>query len=205
MEISLNPSHRNPRAIWCRLDELTEPSPDVPDFYEELGEKLITFAGTAGIPSKKLEAVRAQLPTLATQMSQNLTQAAVREFIKHTAAVFFASTKTMSETTDIPIQDLRDAWLNLAAHGTPPASEIAGRVLPAWSVSLDAWLDRLTKVYLRDYSRRNAHFKLAIAPYGGGKTHFLLRLRHWRDSGELGDMLPPVQGQRLARRLVRPL
>lgn len=77
---------RNPRAIWCRLDELTEPSPDVPDFYEELGEKLITFAGTAGIPSKKLEAVRAQLPTLATQMSQNLTQAAVREFIKRTAA-----------------------------------------------------------------------------------------------------------------------
>lgn len=80
----------------------------------------------------------------------------------------------MSETTDIPIQDLRDAWVNLAAHGTPPASEIAGRVLPAWSVGLDAWLDRLTKVYLRDYSRRNAHFKLAIAPYGGGKTHFLL-------------------------------
>lgn len=77
---------RNPRAIWCRLDELTEPSPDVPAFYEELGEKLIAFAGTAGIPSKRLEAVRAQLSTVATQMSQNLTQAAVREFIKRMAS-----------------------------------------------------------------------------------------------------------------------
>jgi hypothetical protein len=80
----------------------------------------------------------------------------------------------MYETKDIPIEDLRDAWVNLAAHGTPPASEIAARVLPAWSVGLDVWLDRLTKVYLRDYCRRNAHFKLAVAPYGGGKTHFLL-------------------------------
>jgi hypothetical protein len=41
-------------------------------------------------------------------------------------------------------------------------------------VGLDVWLDRLTKVYLRDYCRRNAHFKQAVAPYGGGKTHFLL-------------------------------
>jgi hypothetical protein len=72
--------------------------------------------------------------------------------------------------------DLRDAWKNLASYGTPPASEIAGRVLPAWSVGLDRWLDRLTKEYLRDYCRRNSHFKLALAPYGGGKTHFLLSL-----------------------------
>jgi hypothetical protein len=43
-------------------------------------------------------------------------------------------------------------------------------------VGLDAWLDRLTKEYLRDYCRRNSHFKLALAPYGGGKTHFLLSL-----------------------------
>jgi hypothetical protein len=72
--------------------------------------------------------------------------------------------------------DLRDAWRNLASYGTPPASEIAGRVLPAWSVGLDSWLERLAKAYLRDYCRRNSHFKLALAPYGGGKTHFLLSL-----------------------------
>jgi hypothetical protein len=82
------------------------------------------------------------------------------------------------ETTPDPSlnDDLRDAWKNLASYGTPPASEIAGRVLPAWSVGLDRWLDRLTKEYLRDYCRRNSHFKLALAPYGGGKTHFLLTL-----------------------------
>jgi len=77
---------RNSRAIWCRLDELTEPSPDVPEFYQELGEKIINFAGTAGISSKRLEAIRTQLPSVATQMSQNLAQAAVREFIKRTAS-----------------------------------------------------------------------------------------------------------------------
>ena len=82
----------------------------------------------------------------------------------------------MAETLDIPVVDLRDAWRNLASFGTPPASEIAGRVLPAWSVGLDGWLDRLTKEYLRDFCRRNSHFKLALAPYGGGKTHFLLAL-----------------------------
>jgi len=77
---------RNPRAIWCRLDELTEPAPDVPEFYEELGEKLMVFAGMAGIPSERLDLVRGQLPSLAIKMSQNLTQAAVREFIKRTAS-----------------------------------------------------------------------------------------------------------------------
>jgi hypothetical protein len=82
----------------------------------------------------------------------------------------------MSDTPEIPITDLRDAWRNLASYGTPPASEIAGRVLPAWSVGLDAWLNRLTKEFLRDYCRRNSHFKLVLAPYGGGKTHFLLSL-----------------------------
>lgn len=80
----------------------------------------------------------------------------------------------MSDTPEIQMTELRDAWKGLASNGTPPSSDVAGRVLPAWSVGLDAWLDRLTNAYLRDYCRRNAHFKLAVAPYGGGKTHFLL-------------------------------
>lgn len=82
----------------------------------------------------------------------------------------------MSENDEIAIDDLRDAWTSLASNGTPPASEISSRVLPAWSFGLDAWLDRLSAAYLRDYCRRNSHFKLAVAPYGGGKTHFLLTL-----------------------------
>jgi len=82
----------------------------------------------------------------------------------------------MADTTEIPAVDLRDAWRALASYGTPPAAEIAGRVLPAWSVRLDGWLERLTKEFLRDYCRRNSHFKVALAQYGGGKTHFLLAL-----------------------------
>jgi hypothetical protein len=82
----------------------------------------------------------------------------------------------MADTTDIPVVDLRDAWTILASYGTPPAAEIAGRVLPAWSVRIDGWLERLSKKFLQDYCRRNSHFKLAVAPYGGGKTHFLLAL-----------------------------
>ncbi len=82
----------------------------------------------------------------------------------------------MPDLNEIPIDDLRDAWRTLAAHGTPPASAIAARVLPAWSVGLDGWLDRIANAQLRDFCRRNSHFKLAVAPYGGGKTHFLLAL-----------------------------
>lgn len=82
----------------------------------------------------------------------------------------------MPDLNDIQLDDLRDSWRTLAAHGTPPASAIAGRVLPAWSVGLGGWLDRIANAQLRDFCRRNSHFKLAVAPYGGGKTHFLLAL-----------------------------
>jgi hypothetical protein len=80
----------------------------------------------------------------------------------------------MPSLNDIPAEHLRDAWVSLAAYGTPPAPEVAAEVLPVWSVGLDDWLERLSKTFLRDYCRRNTHWKLAIAPYGGGKTHFLL-------------------------------
>lgn len=82
----------------------------------------------------------------------------------------------MQSLNDIPAEHLRDAWVSLAAYGTPPAPEVAAEVLPIWSVGLDDWLERLSKTFLRDYCRRNTHWKLAIAPYGGGKTHFLLAL-----------------------------
>lgn len=74
-------------------------------------------------------------------------------------------------------EDLRDAWRSLSANGTPPEPELAGRVLPSWSVCIDDWIDRLTESYLRDYSRRYSHYKLVVAQYGGGKSHFLLAMR----------------------------
>ena len=83
---------RNPRAIWCRLDELTDPSPDVPGFYLELGEKLLALGNDAGIPARRLEMARAQLPDLARKMSENLSQAAVRDFIKREASEMMRKT-----------------------------------------------------------------------------------------------------------------
>lgn len=76
----------NPRAVWCRLDELTDPAPSQPEFYVELGEKLIALGREAAIPSDRLDLVKSQLPELAQQMSLDLKHAAVREFTKRIAA-----------------------------------------------------------------------------------------------------------------------
>lgn len=76
----------NPRAIWCRLDELTDPNPDSSKFFEHLGEKLVQLAQDAGLPEKRWISVSGQLAWRAEKMAQNLTQSAVREFVKTTAA-----------------------------------------------------------------------------------------------------------------------
>lgn len=70
----------------------------------------------------------------------------------------------------------RDLWASLAEHGRPEVQ--AAEAIPIYTVGIDPWIERLTKTYLQDLSRRHAHFKLVLAPYGGGKTHFLLSLRN---------------------------
>lgn len=81
-------------------------------------------------------------------------------------------------------QDTRTAWKSLSSTGTPPSPDISARVLPEWSVGIDEWQDRLVSSYLRDYCSAsedqesgNSEFKLVIAEYGGGKTHFLHAFR----------------------------
>jgi|GEM_PF-1331838 len=76
------------------------------------------------------------------------------------------------------------AWRSLSSTGTPPSPEVSAKVLPEWSVGIDEWQDRLVKTYLRDFCvggedgrRGNSHFKLVVAGYGGGKTHFLHAFR----------------------------
>lgn len=76
---------RNPRAIWCRLDELTQPGPDQAGFYIDLGNKLATLAEEGRVSAKRVEAVRAGLPAAAQRASQSISQGAVRAFIKRTA------------------------------------------------------------------------------------------------------------------------
>ena len=68
-------------------------------------------------------------------------------------------------------------WAMLGAEGKAPTELTqASHVLPSYSVGIDPWIDRLARLYFRDLCRRAAHFKLVLAPYGGGKTHFLLTL-----------------------------
>lgn len=76
---------RNPRAVWCRLDELTEPSPAMREFFTTLGEKLIALGREAGVTEGRLHAARQALAGLSDEMSHNITQGAVRQFIKRMA------------------------------------------------------------------------------------------------------------------------
>ena len=68
-------------------------------------------------------------------------------------------------------------WAMLGAEGKAPTELTqASHVLPSYSVGIEPWIDRLARLYLRTLCRGAAHFKLVLAPYGGGKTHFLLTL-----------------------------
>jgi len=74
-------------------------------------------------------------------------------------------------------ESARDLWARLATEGKPPVDPIlAAEILPVYTVALDSWIGRISRAYFEDLSRRQAHYKLVLAPYGGGKTHFLLAL-----------------------------
>ena len=68
-------------------------------------------------------------------------------------------------------------WAVLGTEGKAPTELCSAAVtLPSYSVGIEAWLDRLAVRYLNDLCQEGSHFKLVIAPYGGGKTHFLMAL-----------------------------
>lgn len=73
--------------------------------------------------------------------------------------------------------EARQIWALLGAQGKAP-TEItrAARVLPDYTAGIQPWIDRLAERYLRGLCREDAHYKLVLAPYGGGKTHFLFSL-----------------------------
>ncbi len=68
-------------------------------------------------------------------------------------------------------------WATLGEEGKAPTELTqASHVLPSYSVGIEPWIDRLARRYFQVLCRNAAHFKLVLAPYGGGKTHFLLTL-----------------------------
>jgi len=78
---------------------------------------------------------------------------------------------------DINSQRALDIWARLGEEGKAPSElTYAAEVLPLYTVAIDPWIERLVQTYLQGLAQRHAHFKLVIAPYGGGKTHFLMAL-----------------------------
>lgn len=73
--------------------------------------------------------------------------------------------------------DALELWSKLGEEGKAPTDlTLATQSLPTYTVGFEPWIDRLAHRYLRGLCQRAAHFKLVLAPYGGGKTHFLLSL-----------------------------
>ena len=100
-------------------------------------------------------------------------------------------------------------WGRLGSEGKAPTElSVAAHVLPSYTVGIDSWIDRLSIRYLRGDGRREglsrggAHFKLVLAPYGGGKTHFLLALGvRAREEGFAVSYIPCSQDISLANRM----
>lgn len=71
-------------------------------------------------------------------------------------------------------RDVQQVWARLGEEGKAP-TELGHRAhaVPDYTVGIQPWIDRLAQRYLRGLCREDAHFKLVLAPYGGGKTHFL--------------------------------
>ena len=76
----------NPRAVWVGLDELTVPSPDTPEFFEELARNIIELGRDGGLSSVSANKLMASLAHLATEHVESINEARVREFVKAAAA-----------------------------------------------------------------------------------------------------------------------
>ncbi len=81
------------------------------------------------------------------------------------------------EMPSLDRSEARQLWATLGAEGKAPTELTrAAHLLPSYSVGVEQWVDRLSAEYLQDLCRQYAHFKVVLAPYGGGKTHFLMVL-----------------------------
>ncbi len=78
---------------------------------------------------------------------------------------------------DIEQNDAMQLWAGLGSDGKAPTDlTSSSRVLASYTAGIEPWISRLANVYLAGLCRHGAHFKLVLAPYGGGKTHFLQSL-----------------------------
>ena len=77
---------RNQRAVSVSLDELTEPGPRNPRFFEELAGRIVDLGREAGLTSDVSARVLKRLTGEAEQYSEALSEGKVRDFVKFAAA-----------------------------------------------------------------------------------------------------------------------
>lgn len=75
----------NPRAVWVNIDELTDPGPQDPRFFSDLGNRIIEIGLEAGLRPSDAEPVRRSLGNKGQQYANYITEGRVREFVKEAA------------------------------------------------------------------------------------------------------------------------
>ena len=187
----------NPRAVWVNIDELTEPRPQDPRFFADLSDRIIDIGLAAGLRSSDAGRIKHLLNDIGNRHANYITEGRVREFVQGGGRVGRAERGTCRYPgeTDMNQNEAHQLWAMLGAEGKAPTELTqASHVLPSYSVGIEPWIDRLARRYFQDLCRHAAHFKLVLAPYGGGKTHFLLTLGiRARDQEKLRGCLRPVR------------
>ena len=85
--IRLPDAPSNPRAVWVNLDELTDPSPREPAFFEELAGRIVEIGREGGLAAADADGILHGLEPLAYSYAmENINEGAVREYVKEAAA-----------------------------------------------------------------------------------------------------------------------
>ena len=77
---------QNPRAVWVDLDELTDPTPENKEFFDELGKRILRIGLAAGLSDKAKQEVNKTLNELSDRCCRSISVGAVREFVKTAAS-----------------------------------------------------------------------------------------------------------------------
>ena len=78
---------RNPRAIWVNIDELTNPGPQDPRFFEELARRIVHIGRRSGLNHSDATRIMDSLQRRATEYAADINEGRVRDFVKETAAL----------------------------------------------------------------------------------------------------------------------
>ena len=77
----------NQRAVWVDIDELTDPSPQDPLFYTNLGNRIIDIGLQAGLQASDARSASKLLDEVGEEYANSITEGRVRDFVKEAAAL----------------------------------------------------------------------------------------------------------------------